>query len=179
MAEGIFLMKKYLGLLLTGIFIFILSACGLSGIDKSVSENANSIVQEIDTSMPAPFGEEDQGDADKNFAYYSPCRHKFDEVTSNLTKLVDQNEFNKWCDAKKISDKAPTKLTDYLNLYSFIVDFNISNDVLKKVLVDERDFFKSLNWYDDSYDYHYTDDEIEILCSRDESKIMEHFRSEE
>ena len=62
---------------------------------------------------------------------------------------------------------------DYVNVYSFIVHFNISDEDFTRVIEFENQICRENGWTD----LIYTDEDMKIILSRDESKIMEHFAS--
>ncbi len=121
--------------------------------------------------MPRPFGiKEDSTGGDENNAFYSPCEWLFDGVPSELTDLVDYSDFESWRVKHNIFAKAPSSLRDYVNMYSFIVEFNIP----------DKDVLSALSLYlqSDDLDISISEEEINIILSKDEAAIAECFASQ-
>lgn len=159
---------------------FVLSLVALTVIFTGCKDNktiTNDIIEEeknntLETfentyEMPKPFGEKSGGD--ENNAFYSPCVWLFDGIPAELTDLVDYSDFECWRVKYNIFAKAPSSLKEYVNMYSFIVEFDIPNkDVLSALSV----FLQT-----DDQSIAISEEEMNIILSKDESVIAERFAS--
>lgn len=170
-------MKKRLigGLLIS---LTMLSACQINNSDIVNDNDANVITSNsikpesnIDYfDMPSPFVESPNTGSDSWTNYYQPCNRKLDNIPTELLWLAPQDELNIWTQENSVLKKAPTNLNEYPNVYSFIVKFNISDD----------DVWEALNTYliSDDPQISITEEDVNIILSRDEESIVEHFASD-
>ena len=96
------------------------------------------VVTEVEESgMPDPFGNKAEGTGgDENDGFYLPCNYILNNIPVELMKLRDSNEVNKWLEKDKLSSRseAPSSIKDYVNIYSFITEFNITREEAETAL---------------------------------------------
>jgi hypothetical protein len=98
-------------------------------------------------------------------------RNSLNEIPYNL--LVDNAAVMTWIREEGDYYSTPhTRLTDYPNFYTFILKFKIPVDKLREVLKEKQRIGIERNAQ------YYTDEEIDILCSLDETRLLAHFASE-
>jgi hypothetical protein len=143
-----------------------------SGTNAKVDDNA--AVAEIDTTMPEPFDKQsEESGGDEREQYFALCNEVLTSISNEFIQEVGADNFDKWLKELPNVDETPTSLLNTPNLYSFIMKFNVNDEKIRAVLEKEMEFYKESN-----IPGAYTQEGIEILLSRDESKIMEHFASE-
>lgn len=107
-----------------------------STLAESISENENiEILVTLDKQMPAPFDESFDSGSDANAAFYQPCNRILDNIPVELLRLRDENEVNDWINSFSSITHAPSSISEYLNIYSFVTSFNISKDEAETALV--------------------------------------------
>ncbi|MDR0918056.1 MAG: hypothetical protein LBM93_02220 [Oscillospiraceae bacterium] len=131
-------------------------------------------VSEIISDMPKPFGESGEGTGgDERTDFIQPCNHKLDSVSVNLLRLAPEDELNKWIeenDNRIKSGIAPTSLDEYINVYSFIKKFNISDEDVSAALSFEINSNDPVNYL--------TKEELDIILSQDENAILQYFATD-
>jgi beta-lactamase regulating signal transducer with metallopeptidase domain len=135
----------------------------------TISETATTAVlaQElIDSNMPNPFPE----GSDDNVSYYQPGNHILDNVTVSLLRLVDDTEQNEWRESFDFFNNPPSSLTEYLNLYSFIKQFNISDEDVTEAM--------SAHLTSDNWQTRVTEEELDLILHGSEADIVSYFASE-
>ncbi len=101
-------------LVLSGVIAFT----GCSAADNDMSQIS-------DTSMPEPFGNV-CGDENNNF--YLPFVPKFNNIGDFVYDLAgDDDAFQLWVE-DTYKNETPYRLEDNVNLYSFMVHFDISGE---------------------------------------------------
>jgi hypothetical protein len=143
------------------------------------------------TAMPVPFPPSD-GAGDMNMMRFTmlgtSClldskldaiphfvRKEFNIVGDNYSEWVGNPDLMVW-----LGGKPATSLMDYINFFSFCVNFNIPADRLREVMKDVQLMFTEReieDGRDRSYAY-FTDEEIEIFTSFNEARILEYFISD-
>lgn len=98
--------------------------------------SAPIIWTEEDDEMPAPFVILEGTGGDQYANYYQPCNFILDNIPVELMNLRDSDEVIKWIEKDKISTRqsVPTSIKDYVNIYSFITEFNITKDEAETAL---------------------------------------------
>ena len=164
--------NKWLVLLLVVQLVF-LAGCSKTPAEVPDIPNSEPVGENLQNNeveayvMPRPF-ELSGGDMNRNF--YEPCEMLFDGVPVELLSLVEQSKYESWADDHNVFYKAPSSLKDYTNIYSFIVEFDISNeDVLSALSV----YLKS-----DDPSIAMSEEDVNIILSKDEATIIERFATE-
>lgn len=177
-------MKKTYILLSLITVLVLLTSCGQQNTKDNSSSNSTSVTEVMteaaesesiqpDKAFDAPNVAEtpdiieeaplpDVGD--DNFDYYQPCNYALDSIPGYLSKVVvpDETEWSAWTESFKNSE-APSKLTDYANVYSLITDFDVSDELVREIYAQHDDM---------------SEDDVEVLLSRDEKAILAHFASD-
>ncbi len=176
-------MKRTILILLSVILIVTCNACANNSVETE------SVVQEqiTETSaledpfenagLPALFSTE--GGGNPLLAPFFLLTDNSNDGKNSLNDIpyelfVSQEEFMAWIESEGNAYlRTPqTRLTDYPNFYSFILEFDIPVDKLREVLKEQQ-----LIGIENDAQY-LTDEEIETLCSLDEKRILEQFASE-
>lgn len=161
-------MKKMLSAAFILLILLLAVACTKKPSESYVNEHSTDVNCEESDNMPSPFAELSDGDA--NSAFYQPCEILLDGIPTELIRLVDSTEFENWKSEHNIFEKAPSGLRDYPNAYSFIVEFDIpENEVLSAL---------SVYLHSDDPRIAISEDDINIILSRDEKAIIERFASD-
>lgn len=166
-------MKRNYLIVLLAIFMIFLVGCNNNNAIVSDEEAKNPITEPNETvyEMPKPFQSEgsDVG-GDSKSMFYQPCELTLDGIPVELLRLVEQSDYDNWKSKHNIFEKAPSSLTEYRNIYSFIVEFDISDE----------DVLSALDVYLNSDDPRIAipEEDINVILSRDESAIVERFASE-
>ena len=121
--------------------------------------------------MPDPFniGPDSGGDQYANFL--QPCNWTLDSIPGELCDLRYYDEVNRWSyrhwDSKA---EIPSSIKDYMNIYAFITDFDITREEAET----------ALKYYLDSDDpqIRITREEFDIIFSGDVALITKTFASE-
>ncbi len=123
--------------------------------------------------MPAPFGENapDTG-GDERMKYYDTLGLKMTGLSISFELLVDTDEYEEWRLKTNRIDNDTTNIRDVFGIYSFITYFDIADETVIDILKKEREAYISFNTPGDVY---FTDEEIDLLLSRDDAKIAEYF----
>lgn len=105
---------------------------------EEMSIETSPVVTEVEESeMPDPFGNKAEGTGgDENDGYYLPGNHILNGIPVELMRLRDSDEVHKWTEKDKLSSRSevPTSIKDYVNLYSFIIEFNITREEAETAL---------------------------------------------
>jgi hypothetical protein len=126
--------------------------------------------------MPIPF--EHQGGDAMLAPFYLPTdnshsgRNSLNDTPYDL--FVGRDAFMAWVNEEGYDflTTPQTCLTEYPNFYTFILRFGIPVETLREVLKEQQRIGIR-------YDAHYlTDEEIDIICSLDETRLLAHFASE-
>lgn len=120
------------------------------------------------TEMPEPFAVEQETGGDHNREFYSVVNMKLNYIDNSLSKYVGYDNFDEWLYSTSSSLSDYTAIDEVANLYSLIVYFDIPDDAVRELL-------GALQL---GYEDELTDDEIELLISRDNEAIAEHFAHE-
>ncbi len=166
-------MKKILFTLLAAVLLLSVVGCNKTPPEvpdipdnELVGENLQNNEVEAYV-MPRPF---EFSGGDMNRSFYEPCEMMFDGVPVELLRLVEQSKYESWADDHNIFYEAPSSLKDYTNIYSFIVEFDISNeDVLSALSVYLQSNNPSIAM---------SEEDVNIILTRDEAAIIERFATE-
>ncbi|MDR0946356.1 MAG: hypothetical protein LBM87_01225 [Ruminococcus sp.] len=135
----------------------------------TISETATTTVpaeELIDSNMPNPFPE----GSDDNVSYYQPGNHILDNVTVSLLRLVDDTEQIEWMESFDFFNNPPSSLTEYLNLYSFIKKFDISDEEVIEAM--------SAHLTSDNPQTKVTEEELDLILHGSEADIVSYFASD-
>ena len=102
-------------------------------------------------------------DDNEHWDFYQPCVPELDSVPGFLTKeYASEEEWEAWVEKyENMSDCR--KMTDYPNIYTFIVDFNVSDSDIRELY--------------DGYDI-LSEQDMEVLLTHDEARIAEYFATD-
>lgn len=102
-------------------------------------------------------------DDNEHWDFYQPCVPELDSIPGFLTKeYATDKEWETWTE-KYENKRDCRKVTDYPTVYTFIKDFNVSDEDI-------------INLYND-YDI-LSEQDMQILLTHDEAKIAEHFATD-
>lgn len=160
-----------------GTYIIALMLSGaIALLGCSASDNDMSRIS--DTSMPEPFG---NVCGDENNDFYLPYIPKFNNIGNFVYDLVgDDNAFQLWIDdMNKI--ETPYRLEDDINLYSFMVRFDISGKDVSAALREYNEMQE--RWVDEldmpiNPTVYFSDEELEAIESEDKGVIVNCFASD-
>lgn len=105
-------------------------------VEEETTANCTTSRDEEESKMPAPFGTLAESGGDENAGYYQPCNFILDNIPVELLKLRDGDKVNQWLEKDKLSSRqsVPSSIKDYVNIYSFITDFNITKEEAETAL---------------------------------------------
>jgi len=168
-------MKKILCLLIACCMIAF-CACEKNDSKTAKKNNDIAVAKAQEIVMPEPFGSfgEDTG-SDTNMSYYDTCDFKINSLSISFETLVNQNDLEEWTKKTNCVDNNNTSIRDVFGLYSFIIYFNIPDEAVRNILVKQREFYISQEVNDE---YYFTDEEIDLLLSKDDKAVAEYFVNE-
>lgn len=126
-------------------------------------------IEEEESAMPDPFGNKAEGTGgDENDGFYLPCNYILNGIPVELLRLRDSDEVNNWLEKDKFSSRseAPTSIKDYVNIYSFITEFNITREEAETAL----EYYLNDNYI--------TYEHLDIIFSGDVELITKTFASD-
>ena len=164
-------------------FIICLTALtiALTGCDWQDSTSSDfdreRMSQKTDLSMPDAF---DHNGGDENNDFYLPCEPKFDSVSTTLLDLAGDDEaVQQWVDEMN-ANATPCDLTEYINIYSFMVYFSLSADDICNALEKSNAFFEQ--WLSEGLTgvqtAIFTDEELAVIRTGDKEAIAAQFASD-
>ena len=161
-------MKKII--VLAVLSCLLLSACGTVAFTK-------------DTEMPSfsvSSNAEAQGGSDIMVCYIQPCIEKLDSIPNDFhNKFITPEEFNEWFEKKNNYNEIQTDIDNYSNMFSFITDFDISEQEVREYLAAENEYYNShADLYSPLEKYIYTDAEIDTLSTRNKEECQRLFCSD-
>lgn len=141
-------------------------------VEEETTVNCTTSRDEEESKMPAPFGTSAESGGDENAGYYQPCNFILDNIPVELLKLRDGDKVNQWLEKDKLSSRqsVSSSIKDYVNIYSFITDFNISREEAETAL----EYY--LNTPDEFEHIEYRD--LDIIYSGDIELITKTYASE-
>lgn len=98
------------------------------------AENENPQYASLDEKMPAPFLTGINMDGDENADFYQPCNRVLDNIPVELMRLRNETEVSNWVNSFPSIAVAPSSITEYANIYSFITSFDISKEEAETAL---------------------------------------------
>ena len=102
-------------------------------------------------------------DDNEHWDFYQPCVPEIDSIPGFLTKkYAADEEWEAWTEIYENKQEG-RKMTDYPNVYTFIKDFNVSDEDI-------------INLYDE-YDI-LSEQDLQVLLTHDEAKIAEYFATD-
>ncbi len=149
----------------------VIAFTGCSTADSDMSQIS-------DTSMPDPFG---NVCGDENNDFYLPFVPKFNNIGNFVYDLVgDDNAFQLWIDDMH-KNETPYRLEDNVNLYSFMVRFDISGEDVCAALQEYNEMQEK--WQEErdipiNPTVYFSDEELEAIESEDKSIIVNCFASD-
>lgn len=194
-----FEVKKSVTFACTILTLLTLSACNktdnelvevVSGDNKqtSISENnmisINNITQpssqivieddnqlnENNEQMPEPFEAGCNVGGDDNNNFYQPCISQLDSIPGSLLDIRPSNEVDDWLNKHFSREYAVSSIADYLNIYSFITDFNVTKEEAAVALA---------SYINSEYEsVRITQEQFDIIFSGDIELITKTFASE-
>ena len=110
-------------------------------VQSSAQEAAdnNDQLDENNEQMPEPFDNNGDSGGDMNSDFYQPCISQFDSVPGSLLDIRPSGEVDEWLNNHFSRKGAVSSIKDYLNVYSFITDFNITKEEAASALEDYID----------------------------------------
>lgn len=165
--------KTFLAILIA----LIVAVSGCAATSTSEVDNLN-MSQITDVTMPNAFS---YNGGDENSYFYLPCVPKFDSVLDLVCDLAGSDEaVQQWIDEMN-ANETPCDLEEYINLYSFMVYFDISGNDICNVL-EEFNSILELRAQETGSSVnptvYFTDDELAAIRSEDKQAIMAQFASE-
>jgi len=117
-------------------------------------------IYEIPDTMPEPFASD--VDEETLYDFYYPCERRFNTIWPELAALVAED----WGE-QEVNYEEITSLTDYLNMYSFIQDFDIPADDVRNAMQD----------YITAWDAEksFREDELSAILSGNQSAMLNYF----
>lgn len=92
-----------------------------------VVDNDNQL-NENNEQMPEPFEVGNNIGGDDNTNFYQPCISQLDSIPGSLLDIRPSNEVDDWLNKHFSREYAVSSIADYLNVYSFITDFNVTKE---------------------------------------------------
>ncbi|MCL2698177.1 MAG: hypothetical protein FWE74_08870 [Oscillospiraceae bacterium] len=175
-------MKKITLLVLLAIYLFSISACSTREVDKFDNQSNAHLNQLENIEMPTPFSDLNGfGGGFENSSFFLPFSNgtetKIDIIPWHIiTPFMEADVFMEWAENnenKSAFDEPQTDLMGYVNIYSYIETFNIPADKLREIMIQNEEVRREAGLAD-----RYTRDEINLIVSRDEFAIMNHFVSD-
>jgi hypothetical protein len=167
--------KKILLILISSILLVVVSAC--SGTTSPQEQERESVIYDPNE-MPEPFPT--QGGNPHLAPFFLPTDNEDGNNSLNsipfyvIDPFISKDSFYAWIEREgnEYLRTPQISLLDYPNFYSFILEFNIPADRLKETLKEQQRLGMQLDIQ------FYTDEEIDIICSLDETRIAEYFASD-
>ena len=147
--------------------LFIFNANNTLPYEENMGGNGTEETSDIDGTMPWPFSEGVDGDQYSEF--FQPTTRVLNNIPGELLELIDSEDFDEWIKSFPSVIVAPSDINGYINLYSFITHFDIT----------EKKAERALHVYLDSDDeqIRITREEFDTIFSGDVKAITEKFAS--
>lgn len=120
----------------------------------------------INVEMPQPFVVGVDAGGDENDGFYLPFNSIINGIPVELMTLRNKTEVDNWINSFPSISYAPSNISEYENIYSFITDFSITKDEAETALV----YYLSNNLI--SYE------QLNIIYSGDKELITKTFATE-
>ncbi|MFA5657992.1 MAG: hypothetical protein WC900_01770 [Oscillospiraceae bacterium] len=127
----------------------------------------------LENGMPAPFGENAPDTGGDSLLLYmnTLCFELTGCLSYDFVDLVDNSAYKEYFAETSPLYSDSTSIRELFGMYSFIIHFNIPDETVRDILVKQRELYIRLN----SSARYFTDEEIDLLLSRDDVKIAEYF----
>lgn len=168
------LMKPCAALIVCLLCIAMSSLTAYSGIEEAIepkiADNTQMSIETestIDTNveMPQPFEIGVEAGGDENDGFYIPFNSIINGIPVELIKLRDKAEVDDWISSFPSVSYAPSNISEYANIYSFITDFSITKD----------EAYTALNYYlDNSLISH---EQLNLIYAGDKELVIKTFSS--
>ena len=175
--------KNILALCAVSLSLCLLSACGNTQDSERWEKNqsAASTVNTVEDKaymdlttaekvMPTPFSSGLDVCGDENSCFYQPCNRVLDDIPVELLRLRDENEVGDWISSFPSIENAPSDITEYANVYSFITSFDIAKDEAESAL--------SVYLDSDDDQIRIAREEFDTVFSGDKSAVTKEFASD-
>ncbi len=145
-----------------------------SRIDSTPVVPESIILYDLDENMPYHNDENPRGLSDKDIVFYYPFYKLYLLLPSLINQVEDEYICSKcisqWQDKFIYNNFAATSLLEQESIYSFICSFNLPKEIWRESL-------KQCLYTDDidGYTISLTDDEIELLLTKDDQIVIETF----
>lgn len=138
-------------------------------VEVETTANCTTSRDDEESEMPAPFVILEGTGGDQYANYYEPCNFILDNIPVELMNLRDSSEVTEWLEKDKLSSRqsVPSSIKDYVNIYSFITDFNITKEETETALKYYLEDPSQLNYED-----------LDIIYSGDIELITKTYASE-
>lgn len=134
-----------------------------------VVETDNQL-DENNEQMPEPFEAGNNVGGDDNTNFYQPCISQLDSIPGSLLDVRPSNEVDDWLNKHFSRKNAVSSIADYLNVYSFITDFNVTKEEAAAALE---------SYINSEYEsVRITQEQFDIIFSGDIELITKTFASE-
>ncbi|MDR1688422.1 MAG: hypothetical protein LBS21_07405 [Clostridiales bacterium] len=133
-------------------------------------------LQDRDKTMPLPMGNYEGGMFASWIPYYDsfyPLEYCLHKLLYEYSDMIDEKDLEKWNELYKLPNDAANKLTEQQNIYTFLLYFDIPENEFKNCLKNNRHIYEDAGH--GVYEYIITDEQIDILWSKDEKKIIDAF----
>lgn len=104
-------------------------------IETESSIDTNKKTASNDVEMPQPFEVGVDVGGDENDGFYLPFNYIINGIPVELIMLRDKTEVDNWSNSFPSISYAPSNISEYENIYSFITDFSITKDEAETALV--------------------------------------------
>lgn len=131
---------------------------------KSIDTNNKTALNDVE--MPQPFEVGIDTGGDENDGFYLPFTSTINFIPSALISLRNEAEVDKWINSFPSISYAPSNISEYANIYSFITEFSITKDEVETALIDYLNKNKIFH------------EQLNIIYSGDKELITETFASE-
>lgn len=135
-------------------------------IETEGSIDTNKKTASNDVEMPQPFEAGIDTGGDENDGFYLPFNSTINFIPSALLRLRNEEEVDKWINSFPSISYAPSNISEYANIYSFITEFSITKDEAETAIV---------YYLDNNFISH---EQLDIIYSDDKELITKTFASE-
>jgi len=172
MLRGVFMKRIFYFILL---IVVSISFASCKPAEKASGQIDASKAQEIDTTMPEPFGKQpEESGGDERMSYHSPSNFVLTAIPYDLILIAGVDNFEQWRKDIENSDNDRDDIENTVNIYSFCKHFNITDEQLKSFVHKqiEADKAGSISVVDS-----WSEKDLDVLLTHNESAIREHFIS--
>ena len=140
-----------------------LTTSNIADNTQKSTEIKNTI--DVNMEMPQPFEMGIDAGGEENDGFYLPFNSIINGIPVELIKLRDKAEVDNWINSFPSVSYAPSNISEYANIYSFITDFSITKDEAET----------ALNYYLDNNLISY--EQLNLIYSGDKELITKTFAS--